>query len=43
MASTFLKLAGSLALLAAASFVQAQDIQVRLIRFGHLNLSLIHI
>jgi len=37
MASTLLKFAGGLALLAATTFVQAQDIQERTIRFGHLN------
>ena len=37
MASTLFKLAGSLALLVAATLVQAQDIQERTIRFGHLN------
>ena len=37
MASKLLKLAGSLALLVATTLVQAQDIQERTIRFGHLN------
>src|ERR1043165_1280483 len=37
MASILLKVAGPLALLAATSLVQAQDIQERTIRFGHLN------
>lgn len=37
MASKLFKLAGGLALLALTSFVQAQDIQERTIRFGHLN------
>src|SRR5678815_3152555 len=37
MATTLFKLAGGLALLAATTFVQGQDIQERTIRFGHLN------
>src|SRR6187399_3534067 len=37
MKSTLFKLAGGLALLAGATLVQAQDAQVRTIRFGHLN------
>src|SRR4030095_3170317 len=37
MASILLKVAGPLALLAATSLVQAQDIAERTIRFGHLN------
>jgi hypothetical protein len=37
MASTLFKLAGGLALLVAATLVQAQDIHERTIRFGHLN------
>jgi TRAP-type C4-dicarboxylate transport system substrate-binding protein len=37
MASTLFKLAGGLALLVGATLVQAQDIQERTIRFGHLN------
>ena len=37
MASKFLKFASSLTLLVAATLVQAQDIQERTIRFGHLN------
>ena len=37
MASKLFKLAGGLLLLVGASFAQAQDIQERTIRFGHLN------
>ena len=37
MASMFFRLACGLALLAATAVVQAQDIQERTIRFGHLN------
>jgi len=37
MASKLSKFAGSLALLVASTFVQAQDVQERTIRFGHLN------
>ena len=37
MASTLFKLAGGLALLVGATLVQAQDIQERVIKFGHLN------
>src|SRR5580765_3001496 len=37
MASTFFKQAGGLALLVSAALVQAQDIQERTFRFGHLN------
>jgi tripartite ATP-independent transporter DctP family solute receptor len=37
MKSTLFKLAGGLALLAATTLVQGQDIQERTIRFGHLN------
>src|SRR6187200_1422670 len=37
MASILFKLAGGLALLVGATLVQAQDIQERTIRFGHLN------
>ena len=37
MTSTLVKLASSLALLVATTLVQAQDIQERTIKFGHLN------